>query len=81
MFKSLERKVKQFGSAMFEQFLRTQLTNLVNRWLNEVVGSPAENDGVNFFVKLDDLFDDLDAFCELLKSKDHESLRAFLKPG
>ncbi|QDJ96878.1 hypothetical protein PS2_0119 [Aeromonas phage PS2] len=78
MFKSLERKVKQFGSAMFEHFLRTQLTNLVNRWLSECRGFPAENDGVNFFVKLDDLFDDLDAFCELLKNKDHESLRAFL---
>ena len=79
LFKDLERKTKQFGSKMFEQFLRGQLTNLVNRWLSECRGFP-ESDigGGNYFVKLDDLFSDLDAFCEELKRNDHETLRAFL---
>lgn len=78
LIRGLEQKFRYVGSPMFEQFVRGQLTNLVNRWLTECRGYPEENDGVNYFVKIDDMFEDLEAFCNELHKNDRDTFNEFV---
>lgn len=60
-------------------FIRTQMTVAANRWLVEVRGySETKPENGTYWVKFDDLFDDLKQFVNDMSNNDPEGLSAFL---
>lgn len=82
VIRSLRGQCREYGDEEFVTFLNDYLTNLVNRWLVESRGyAESKTDKSLEYLRVGNLFEDLEDLLEYLKQNDHPALRAFMDYG
>lgn len=78
----LRGQCREFANQEFTDFLSSYLTNLVNRWLVESRGYAEDKKDKSLeYLRIGDIFEDLDDLLEYLRQKDNPALRAFMDYG
>lgn len=76
----VQKSLEAISDGNLVSFIRNQMTMVVNRWLVEVRGYSEQNpNNKTYWVKLDDLFEDLKAFVHEMSEYDPEGLADFLR--
>lgn len=82
VIRALRGQCREYGDEEFVTFLNDYLTNLVNRWLVESRGyAETKADKSLEYLRVGNIFEDLEDLMDHLKQNDHPALRAFLEYG
>jgi hypothetical protein len=82
VIRQLRGVCREHSDKEFTTFVASYLTNLVNRWLVEERGyAEDKKDTSGEYLRVGNIFDDLDELIEWLNSNDQPTLRAFMMYG